>query len=62
MFDWIKRLVQARWGGCCPLCGSSRVSIKVRRKFPLVVDGPTVAECRCRDCRHAWSFPLRVGI
>ena len=35
MFDWIKRFFMTRWGGHCPLCGSSRVSIKIRRKSPL---------------------------
>ena len=43
MFDWIKRFFMTRWGGHCSLCGSSRVSIKIRRKSPYVVDGPTFA-------------------
>ena len=62
MFDWIKRFFMTRWGGHCPLCGSSRVSIKIRRKSPYVVDGPTVAHATCKICRHSWSFPIRVGI
>ena len=43
MFDWIKQLFMPRWSGRCPLCGSSRVAIKIRRKMPYVVDGPTFA-------------------
>ena len=62
MFDWIKRFFMTRWGGHCPLCGSSRVAIKIRRKMPYVVDGPTFAYYTCRTCRHTWSHPLRVGI
>lgn len=43
MFDWIRKLFTSGWSGRCPLCGSSRVAIKIRRKMPYVVDGPTFA-------------------
>lgn len=62
VFDWIKRFFVTRWGGHCPFCGSPRVSIKIRRKLPYVIDGPMVADCTCRACRRTWSFPIRVGI
>lgn len=62
MFEWIRNLFTASWRGRCPLCGSSRLSIKIRRKLPYVVDGQTFAYCTCRACRHAWSFPIRIGI
>ena len=62
MFDWIRRFFMTRWGGHCPLCGSSRVKFKIRRKMPYVVDGPTVAYCTCRNCCHKWNYPIRIGI
>ena len=62
MFDWIRKLFAAGWRGRCPLCGSSRVKFKIRRKMPYVVDGPTFAYAICKTCRHSWSFPILVGI
>jgi len=50
------------FAGKCPVCGSAKVKSKVRQPMgPIVKDGPTIVEMKCRKCGYRWSVPLRVG-
>ena len=62
MFKWFTMLFKPQWCGRCPLCGSRRLSFKIRRSVPYIVDGPSIAQATCKTCRHKWNFPIRVGI
>jgi hypothetical protein len=46
----------------CPRCGCRRVAVEIVRSPRVVVDGMTVAKCRCRSCQFSWSLPMRRGI
>ncbi|MBQ9431920.1 MAG: hypothetical protein IJU44_10255 [Kiritimatiellae bacterium] len=54
--------LRSPFDGKCPICGSSNVKSAIRQPLgPIVKDGPTVLEMKCRKCGHRWSMPIRVG-